>query len=172
MADFARVLVAVDHLTNSKGMERYLEKQGTLATESLTGDPFIVAMTEMFTTITKFAGTSAELLAKVPTPDRPPKGWPANARVVTTILRRQAPPMRKAGWEITDDGGGNKDGVAKWTISRPETSRIPSPPDPPDPPTTSEGGEAGMAGNDYEPSQDDDRDVAEGYIVDVIGGAS
>lgn len=34
---------------------------------------------------------------------RAPKGWPGNARAVTQLLRRQAPPMRKAGWTATDD---------------------------------------------------------------------
>lgn len=166
MADFARVLAAVDHLTGSAGMERYIAKQATAATEALTGDPFLVAMNTLFTPATKFKGTSAELLELVPTPERPPKGWPANARALTTILRRQAPPMRKAGWVITDDGAANKDGVTIWTIARPEKARNPSPPSPPDPPTGPGGGEAGKAGNEYGPSQGDD-DAA----VDRLGAA-
>jgi hypothetical protein len=155
MADFARVLAAVDQVLGTNGLARYIHKQGALASESLTGDLFIMAMLENLATTT-FQGTSAELLALVPAPERPPKGWPADARHLTQRLRRQAPVMRKAGWTIEDDGGANKTGAIRWTITAPEMARIsPLPCLPPPPPTRP----ADLADHEYGPSQVDDPPV-------------
>lgn len=117
MADFARVLAAVDQVLGTDGLARYIDMQGALASESLTGDLFITAMHN--TLNTTFIGTSAELLAKIPTPDRLPKDWPADPRRLTQRLTRQAPVMRKAGWIIDSDLGANKNHAAKWTIAPP-----------------------------------------------------
>jgi hypothetical protein len=121
MADFGRLLACVDQVLGTAGFERYRAKQGALASESLTGDPFIVAIGETFPDT--FVGTSAELLRAVtPTHDekwRAPKGWPGNARAATQRLRRQAPPMRKAGWTVEEDGGANHRNAVRWTIEPP-----------------------------------------------------
>ena len=120
MADFARILKAVDEVMGTDGLTRYTTKQKALATDSLTGDVFITAVAE---TLTDFTGTAAELLGKVTPTDekwRAPKGWPSSARAVTTKLRRQAPPMRKAGWVVEDDGGANHTNAVRWTITPPQ----------------------------------------------------
>ena len=154
MADYARVLAAVDVVLGTDGMGRYLAKQGTLATDSLTADPFVTALDTVL--VDPFTGTAAELL-NLATPQverwRAPKGWPGNARAVTQLLRRQAPPMRKAGWTVTDDGGANKSHAVTWTVARPEKVRIP---DSPTSPTSPTGAQASQASNEYEPSQDDE----------------
>ncbi|HSH60663.1 MAG TPA: hypothetical protein VK988_13690, partial [Acidimicrobiales bacterium] len=160
MADYARVLASVDAVLGTSGLARYWTKQGTLASESLTGDPFITALAGQ----NEFEGSSAELLDLLTPEDerwRAPKGWPTNARAVTQLLRRQAPPMRKAGWSVTDDDGANKNGVVRWAIARPEKSRIASPPGPPPLPSEHQAGQAGQAGHGCETSQDD-----EGKVVD------
>src|SRR5205814_5415338 len=97
------------------------------------------------------------------TPDdeswRAPKGWPANPRFVTQRLHKQAPVLRKAGWEVTDDGGANKDGTVRWTLTpprRPEMAGNPSPPSPPPPRAAPAAGQAGQAGQEPGPSQADE----------------
>ncbi|GAB3995308.1 hypothetical protein GCM10029992_12220 [Glycomyces albus] len=120
MADFARVLAAVDKVHGSSGLGRYLSKQASAAKDALTADIFAVRITE--TISETFTGTSADLLAKVKPDDpewRPPKRWPGNARAVTQRLKRQAPVMRKAGWQVSDDGGRNESNAVKWTITPP-----------------------------------------------------
>jgi hypothetical protein len=63
---------------------------------------------------------SAQLLARFDTDDekRKPKGWPANARSLTTLLKRQAPLMRRAGWTVTNEPAGHAN-VLTWTIAVP-----------------------------------------------------
>ena len=102
MADFARVLAAVDKVLGTQGLARYSDGARSLAADSLTGDPFVSALVEQLTE--PFDGTSAALLAKVVPPDekRPPKGWPGTARDLTGLLKRQAPVMRHAGWAVTE----------------------------------------------------------------------
>lgn len=134
MADFARVLAAVDTVMCTDGLSRYLAKQRETATDSLTGDVFMTAVADHLAGNT-FLGTAGELLAKVTPPDekwRAPKGWPTTARKVTTRLRRQAPVARKAGWTLTDDGGKNKFNAVRWTITPPEDSASQDSPSSPD----------------------------------------
>ena len=113
MADYARTLATVDQVLGTTGLARYLSMQADMATDSLTGDPFVIAVAQHIG-VTTFDGTSAQLLDLVERPDRrPPKGWPAGPRQVTTLLKRQAPVMRKAGWTITDDDGRNEAGIVR-----------------------------------------------------------
>lgn len=137
MADFAEVLACLDSMHGTRGLDRYLAQSRTLAADSLTSDPFIARMVQ--TLRDPFDGTAAELLAMVaPAEDRPPKGWPTAARAVTGLLKRHAPALRRTGWEVTDLGASNKNGVTQWAI-RPEIARKSSTPSPPSPPNGGQG---------------------------------
>ncbi|MDZ7841519.1 MAG: ATP-binding protein [Gammaproteobacteria bacterium] len=153
MSDFARILAAVDKVLGVEGLARYLEHQNAMATDSLTGDSFIVAVESLG----HFHGTAGELRDKV-TPDKPPRGWPTDARAVTQRLRRQAPVMRKAGWRVEDDEGRNHSKAIRWTITAPNHAENARRRDPQDPQTRkgeSERVSAGVAGEGYGVSQDD-----------------
>lgn len=128
MADFARILTAVDRVLGTVGAERYMARQGALAVDSLTGDEFITQVADKVagTLAGTFTGTSKQLRELVtPREDgwRAPRGWPKNTRQVTERLRRQAPVMRKAGWIIDDDGGANHLNAVQWNITPPPQSR-------------------------------------------------
>ena len=140
MADFARIVAAVDIVKGSAGLKHYLTKQGSLAADSLTGDLFIVAVMEL----RYFDGTSAELLQRV-TPEKPPRFWPGSPRAVTTRLRRHAPAMARTGWRIESDDGQNHDKVMRWSIGPPE---IPHISDPQGPRTRSESNSYGSRDGD------------------------
>ncbi|WP_051079910.1 hypothetical protein [Thioalkalivibrio thiocyanodenitrificans] len=171
MADFVRILAATDRVMGTSGLTYYMSKQGAMAADSLEGDTFVSAIAKQYPG--GFSGTSAELLGSI-TPERPPKGWPANARSVTARLKRQAPVMRKAGWRVDHDDGVNHDKVVRWDVRPPEIARISYPQHPQDPHTYQErgrnpdpqypqppryAGNAGKAGMDCRPSQDDDPGV-------------
>ncbi|MEX2258392.1 MAG: hypothetical protein WD672_06765 [Woeseia sp.] len=151
MADFARVLKAVDTVLGTHGLDHYLDKLAELSADSLTGSPFMLALTAMSG---GFEGTSAELLTRL-TPDRPPKGWPVNAGSVTQQLKRHAPALRRSRWLVTDDGGRNKQHAISWTIKRPEIACNSHSPDSPTRQNGANGESASAASADYGPSQDD-----------------
>ncbi|MGY1776904.1 hypothetical protein ACI8AV_13690 [Geodermatophilus sp. SYSU D00804] len=158
MADFARILAAVDRVLGTNGLDRYLGKQGAVAVDTLTGDPFITAIERMYAG-NSFTGTAVELLTRLAfMADTRAKGWPGDARTVTQVLRRQAPTMRRAGWTVHDDEGKNHDKVIRWTITppeRPEMTGDPGPQPPHHPAVASMGaGNAGAAGAGYTASRD------------------
>ena len=116
MADFSRILAAVDKVMGTQGLDHYFQKQTAIATDSLTGDVFTAGIIDRL--MGEFTGTSAELLAHL-TLEKPPKGWPSNARAVTQRLHRHAPALRKAGWKVTNDDGRNKNHAVVWTLTPP-----------------------------------------------------
>lgn len=128
MADFARIMAAVDQVLGTEGLARYLLKQREMAVDSLSDDPFVTAVRDSIGA-DAFYGTSLELLRRVTPADdgwHPPKGWPGTPRKVTALLKRQAPPMRKSGWTVEHDDGNNHDNRVRWTIAlpAPEMTRI------------------------------------------------
>lgn len=120
MADFARVLPAVDHVCGTDGLSRFTSKARGVAQDSLDADPFLTALRSRLERT--FQGTAVELLTQVTPGDemwRPPREWPKNSRQVTTLLRRNAPALRHAGWTIEDLGADNKQHATVWQISAP-----------------------------------------------------
>ena len=151
MADFAKILAAVDKILGTTGLAHYTEKLATLAADSLTGDCFILVVMDI---PDHFDGTAAELLGKV-TPDRPPRNWPKSPRAVTTLLKRHAPAMRKSGWKIENDAGHNKSNALRWALSPPEKGRNSSSPGSLPRQNDEEASVASVASDKYGPSQDE-----------------
>ncbi|MCC6295789.1 MAG: ATP-binding protein [Pseudomonadales bacterium] len=151
MADYSRIVAAVDAVLKTDGLRTYSGKQGALALDTLSGDAVFAAIAEHCGH--GFTGTAADLFTLI-NPERPPRGWPTDARAVTQRLRRLAPVMRKAGWRVSDDGAANHAKVIVWSIEppgRPEIARISSPQPPQSP---QRAGVAGVAGGEYGESQD------------------
>ncbi|WP_434158795.1 toprim domain-containing protein [Rhodococcus sp. BGS-1C] len=120
MADFARILAAVDQIMGTTGLARYAGQSETLAADTIASDPFLAAVTDAITT--EFEGSAAELLAlATPISDRwrAPKGWPRSARTVTSTLRRSAPALRSTGWTVENLGSANKACVVHWRMVAP-----------------------------------------------------
>ena len=103
MADFAKVLAAVDEVLNAEGLARYRERSKRVAADTL-DHPFINELVGRKLTFTE--QTSAEILAALKpsaTDWKRPSEWPKNARAVTGQLTRHAPALREQGWFIEDD---------------------------------------------------------------------
>ncbi|WP_068379674.1 toprim domain-containing protein [Rhodococcus sp. EPR-157] len=126
MADFARILAAVDQITGKSGLDRYVGQSATLAADTIASDPFLAAVTDAV--VDEYEGSAADILAlATPVSDRwrAPRGWPRSARSVTSILRRSAPALRSIGWTVENLGAGNKWNVVRWRLMapRPEIAR-------------------------------------------------
>ncbi len=107
MADFARVLAAVDHVCRTDGLATYLGLRDELAEDAAGSDPVLMALGANVTG--EFTGTAAELVTLLhpvdgdgqPVADRAlAKGWPTTARQLTAVLTRQAPTLRQLGWDV------------------------------------------------------------------------
>ena len=101
MADFARVLAAVDKVTDSQGLATYRRLATVLAADAVDGDPVLAAITRTITR--EFTGTAAGLLSAIGPRDWDHRReWPSDARAMTALLRRRAPALRRGGWTVED----------------------------------------------------------------------
>lgn len=126
MADFSRVLLCVDELLGTNGMATYRQRTKRAMFDSAVSDPFMELLMDIKFTSEEGGETAAKILAKVAQTRAggDPKEWPASARSVTALLRKNAPALRLAGWSVSEDGGSNKSGTVKWTIKPPSDGEI------------------------------------------------
>ena len=156
MADYARVLAAVDQVMGTQGFTRYMAQADGLAGDVIASEPVVAALVETVTA--PFTGTAAELLAMVTPEGRTGRDWPANPRSLTGTLRRNAPALRRLGWTITatDDTHAK---VLRWHLIPPSDvdggESIPATPADTRKQTTF-AGVAGVAGVVPPTSQDDE----------------
>ncbi|MGH9209879.1 MAG: ATP-binding protein [Acidimicrobiales bacterium] len=101
MADFARVLAALDHTQGWDTLTDYTTAAQEAALAVLDYDPVAVAIRELVGRGGGWKGTPGELLDRI-TSDHPPKDWPRSPRALGGALKRLAPALR-AGWGITID---------------------------------------------------------------------
>ena len=116
MADFARILAAVDQIQGTTGLATYGRLATDLAADAVTGDPVLSAIA--FTILQSWEGTAGELLGKLgePSPEHR-KEWPKGARAMTSLLRRRAPALRRLGWTVDDLGRGGHDKLIRFKIA-------------------------------------------------------
>lgn len=121
MADFAKVLAAVDQVCGTDGLRRYLAQAGDLATDAVDSDPVLAAITSAVRQ--PWVGTAAEMLERItPNADerrRVPKDWPQNPRALTGLLRRRGPALRRLGWAVDDLGRGGRDKLVRFALTPP-----------------------------------------------------
>ncbi|MCX5332115.1 ATP-binding protein [Streptomyces sp. NBC_00140] len=104
MADFARVLAAVDHVTGWHTQASYAATAADAVADVLDGEPFAQAVVELVdaTGDEGLALTAAQILESVTTPEKLPKKWPKDATRAGGQLKRLAPALRTIGIEVDD----------------------------------------------------------------------
>jgi len=120
MADFARVLAAVDVVTDTDGMSRYRELASELASDAVTSDPVLSTLTATVTQ--SWTGAAAQLLEKLTASlggARPPKDWPS-VRALGGLLKRKAPSLRRVGWTVEQLDQKNERGQL-WRLTPPSS---------------------------------------------------
>jgi hypothetical protein len=104
MADFARVLAAVDTVKGWNTLDSYKATARDAVADVLDGEPFAQAVVALVDR----AGaegltlTASELLERVPAPDKLPRKWPKDPTRAGGQLKRLAPVLRTIGIEVDD----------------------------------------------------------------------
>ena len=99
MADFARLLAALDTTQGWDTLTDYSAGAAETALAVLDYDPVAVAVRDTVGRAGAWTGTATDLLDRL-TPEHPPKNWPRSPRGLVGTLKRLAPALR-AGWGIT-----------------------------------------------------------------------
>ncbi|MBV2357813.1 ATP-binding protein [Streptomyces sp. J2-1] len=110
MADFARVLAAVDKVQGWDTLDTYKATARDAVADVLEGEPFAQAVVALVDR----AGpegltlTASELLERVAAPDKLPRKWPKDPTRAGGQLKRLAPALRTIGIEVDDSKRGPK----------------------------------------------------------------
>ncbi|WP_314251203.1 ATP-binding protein [Streptomyces sp. DSM 40907] len=103
MADFARVLAAVDQVQEWHTLDSYLATSANVAGDALEGDPFGTAVANLVEECGTWSGTAAQLLEQLPAPGGfRPQGWPKDATRASGRIKRLAPLLRSIGVAVDD----------------------------------------------------------------------
>jgi hypothetical protein len=133
MADFARVLAAVDQVKGWKTLESYKATAREAVADVLEGEPFAQAVVALVDRAgpAGLTVTASELLERVPTPDKLPKKWPKDSTRAGGQLKRLAPALRTIGIEVDDSERqpkGNRSRLYKLTASESRRKSAPAAP--------------------------------------------
>jgi hypothetical protein len=99
MADFARVLGALDHTCGWDTLATYRSAAAEANQAVLEADPVAEAIIALVGRGGGWKGTASELLDRI-TPERPPRGWPQTPQAITGALKRVAPALRASGISV------------------------------------------------------------------------
>ncbi|MGW5047180.1 ATP-binding protein [Streptomyces griseoluteus] len=102
MADFARVLAAVDQAQGWNTLDDYLATSANVATDALEGDLFAMAIAHLVDQAGTWQGTAGQLLEVLPVPLVRPPNWPKDATRVGGRVKRLAPLLRSIGITVDD----------------------------------------------------------------------
>ena len=120
MADFDKVLAAVDVVLGTQGRARYAGRAAEVAADILDGDALLSRIATVI--VERFEGGAAELLTEL-TPSDPhwkaPKEWPKDSAALSRLLRRRAPSLRKLGWRVDNLGRGGREKSLRWRLDPP-----------------------------------------------------
>jgi hypothetical protein len=102
MADFAKVVAAVDKVQGTEALDGYLAIRSDIAQEVVAGDPVAVAVQKFMVDKGEWTGTATELLGELD-PWPKPEGWPKGPQPLSAALKRAAPSLRQADEDLRVD---------------------------------------------------------------------
>jgi len=119
MADFDRVLAAVDRVLGSNALAQYRGQRDRVARDVVESDPVALAVLGLATQAGEWCGTATELLERL-TPDNKPRSWPDSARKMASRIRRAVPALARLGVEVLppsrENRGAGRDRARIYTI--------------------------------------------------------
>jgi hypothetical protein len=117
MADFARILLAVDKVLGTSGYDRYAEQASQIAEQVADADSVALAIRGRVTAA--WAGTASDLLTKLAPVQQPPKDWPSTPQGMGGRLARAAPALRALGWIVEPPDRTRNPRYRQWTLTPP-----------------------------------------------------
>jgi len=121
MADFSRILAAMDLALGTDALTQYLDEVEFSAVSSVSEDPIISAIKDALKG-EPFSGSSKVLLERIHTSfpkNDIPSGFPASPKALSDYLGKVCPTLRKAGWKAEDAGDKNHQNVTIWKLEAP-----------------------------------------------------
>ncbi|WP_116246294.1 hypothetical protein [Nocardiopsis sp. FIRDI 009] len=122
MADFARVLGAVDQVRGWSTLDTYTSAADTVAADLLDGEPFGRAVVDYVERQGQWHGTVGDLLAAPPVPEPRPGRWPKGNPQAGSQLKRLAPVFRTLGISFDDTQRGTDRKRARLYVLKAENS--------------------------------------------------
>lgn len=128
MADYAKVLAALDRATGWGTLPAYLDATREALATGAAGDLVAAAVMDLLDDFETWQGTATDLLKALDDrrDGKVPKRWPSTASHLSNRVRLAAPSLRAAGYEIDDN---KRDGKNRklWTLAAPtDTDRADS----------------------------------------------
>jgi hypothetical protein len=120
MADFSRVLAAMDKAIGTDSLNQYLDDVSLCAASSVSEDPIIEVIQRAIPD--GFYGSSKVLLEIIHAKnkvDELPGRFPDSAKAMSSYLSRICPTLRKAAWLASDEGNNNHQNVTLWRLAPP-----------------------------------------------------
>jgi hypothetical protein len=101
MADFGRVLAALDQVHGTDACATFLGLRAELSETIVSDDLVASAVRDLIGSRGRVQGTATELLTLLPKPDPTPRSWPKTASALGARLARVAPALRNLGYAVT-----------------------------------------------------------------------
>jgi hypothetical protein len=125
MADFGKVLAVLDKTQKWGAFKRYTELVDVETGVLLENSPFALELVKFINERGEWTGTATELrdvlTSRLPEdrrpPNRPPRGWPADAPRAGSLISRMAPSLRVHGIEAEKDREG-KSRTRTWNFQK------------------------------------------------------
>ncbi|MFV2194779.1 ATP-binding protein [Nocardiopsis sp. LOL_012] len=97
MADFARVLAALDTVQGWDTLDTYRAASEVSTADLMDAKPFASAVADLIEQRGSWTGSMSQLLEQVRVPEPRPKSWPVDATRASGQLKRDAPVLRSVG---------------------------------------------------------------------------
>ncbi|MDE3724766.1 ATP-binding protein [Nocardiopsis sp. N85] len=104
MADFARILGALDTVMGWNTLDTYLTASQVTTADLLDAKPFTSAVADFVDEQGEWTGSISQLLDLLAAPDPRPRSWPVDATRASGQLKRDAPVLRSIGITVTEAG--------------------------------------------------------------------
>ncbi|HRW53994.1 MAG TPA: hypothetical protein P5081_14050 [Phycisphaerae bacterium] len=99
LADFSRILAAMDAVLGTNALDLYLGQRGQIAATIIDDDPVGAAIVQLVQSCGEWEGPAGELLKRI-TPEQAPPKWPRNACAMSGRLKRLAPALGAVGVDV------------------------------------------------------------------------